>query len=101
LKVVVERNNGDCVSVAYKGRQQRSARSSMPSPTSQATMADTASRPEGVDVPEVTEFDAAMEAVNEKHATALPATRILSLQRDAADAYEALIKNAGRLKAKS
>jgi hypothetical protein len=58
------------------------------------------SNPNRVDVPEILEFDAAFEAVNETHAAAIPAARSLALQKEAADAYDALIQEAGRLKAK-
>jgi hypothetical protein len=58
------------------------------------------SNPNRVDVPEILEFDAAFEAVNEKHAAAIPAARSLALQKEAADAYDALIQEASRLKAK-
>jgi hypothetical protein len=71
----------------------------MPSATSRATMAN-AGGADRVDVPEVVEFDAAIEAVNDAHAAALPAARSLALQRDAADAYDALVQEASRLKAK-
>ena len=63
-------------------------------------MDEPAREPDRVDVSEIAEFDAAMEAVNDAHAAALPAARSIALQRDAADAYEALIGEAGRLKAK-
>lgn len=62
-------------------------------------MASTGGSHDRVDVPEVAEFDAAIEAVNEAHAAALPAARSTALQRDAAEAYDALIQEAARLKA--
>ncbi|MGA2163194.1 MAG: hypothetical protein ABSH36_01850 [Solirubrobacteraceae bacterium] len=63
-------------------------------------MASPGDDPDRVDVPEIAEFDAAMEAVNDVHAAALPAVRSLALQRDAADAYDGLVQEAARLKAK-
>lgn len=63
-------------------------------------MASAADEPERVDVSEIAEFDEAMEAANEAHASALPAARSLALQREAADAYDEMVKEAARLKAK-
>jgi hypothetical protein len=63
-------------------------------------MASAANSPDRVDVPEIAEFDAAIEAVNEAHASALPAARSIALQREAVDAYDELVREAARLKAK-
>lgn len=71
----------------------------MPSATSLDAI-DNMSSPDRVDVPEIIEFDAAFEATNKQHAAAIPAARGLTMQREAADAYEALINEASRLKAK-
>ena len=74
----------------------------MPSATSPDAVDDVDHPRSVVDLPEIIEDSGctAIRGNNKQHAAAMPAARSLALQREAADAYEALINEALRLKAK-